>query len=54
MICRKWAESPEYHEPVDFKTMQKGGREREDGTIIISKTLCGGEVVLTTRHSVKL
>ena len=32
---RKWTESAEYHSPIDFKEMQRKGRERDDGTIII-------------------
>ncbi|KAF4629880.1 hypothetical protein G7Y89_g8258 [Cudoniella acicularis] len=31
----KWAENPGYTPPVGFKEMQRRGREREDGTVIV-------------------
>jgi len=32
---REWATSKEYKLPITFKEMQKKGREREDGTVIV-------------------
>ncbi|CZR54518.1 uncharacterized protein PAC_04402 [Phialocephala subalpina] len=32
---RKWAEGKDYQAPVKFKEMQKKGRDREDGTVIV-------------------
>jgi hypothetical protein len=32
---REWAENKDYNAPIPFKEMQKKGREREDGTIIV-------------------
>jgi carbonic anhydrase len=32
---RQWAESKDYKPPIPFKEMQKKGREREDGTVIV-------------------
>ena len=35
IIYREWAQSPSYKSPVPFSEMQRKGRKREDGTIII-------------------
>lgn len=32
---KTWASSPEYKAPIPFLQMQKGGRARPDGTVIV-------------------
>jgi hypothetical protein len=32
---REWASSPAYKAPIEFLDMQRKGREREDGTVIV-------------------
>jgi hypothetical protein len=35
-VCdRQWAQSVEYKPPILFEEMQRKGREREDGTVIV-------------------
>jgi len=34
---RKWAASPTYTSPIKFLEMQKKGRAREDGTVVVGE-----------------
>lgn len=36
---RKWASSPSYKAPIPFLEMQRKGRAREDGTVIVRESL---------------
>jgi carbonic anhydrase len=35
---REWAESESYTPPIKFEEMQKKGRERKDGTVIVGSS----------------
>ena len=37
-VTREWAQSEAHTTPIKFKEMQKKGREREDGTVIVGSS----------------
>ncbi|TVY60822.1 hypothetical protein LSUE1_G006395 [Lachnellula suecica] len=52
--CREWARAEGYRAPVKFEEMQRMGREREDGTVIVGAFLLygmDGISELRERHS---
>ena len=46
----KWAAGPDYKAPIPFLEMQKAGRERVDGTVIIGKLRFGMEKSFVIRE----
>jgi hypothetical protein len=51
---RQWAESKDYKPPIPFKEMQKKGRERADGTVIVCKSQSHPEYPVYLKTGMKL